>query len=135
MGSSRSQSQGADPGKLALFGAGAAPGGEKSAVGIQLGDPLVFAELGHVITAVLILHGVADVAELPRTAARLAANGPQQCAVRGVDQQAVVMGIADEEVAVAIDAQPTGPAVAIVGRGPGVAADNGRRDRRPGCGP
>src|SRR4029079_19317877 len=83
-----------------------------------LGDALGLAELRDVVEAALVLHRVADVAELPRRGAGLAAEGAQQLALRRVDAQAVVVRVADEEVAVAVDAQAAGPAVAVVGRGP-----------------
>ena len=100
----------------------------KLPVGVELADALVFAELGDVEIAVVVLHGVADVAELSRLGAGLAAELAQLARrlaglhVRnGIDAQAVVVRIADEQVAVAVDAEAAGPAVAVVGRGPGRA--------------
>src|SRR5262249_20671874 len=93
----------------------AAPGEEELAVGVELADAMVLAELGDVPVAVGVLNDVADVAELPGPGAGLAAEVAQLDAVGVVDAPAVVMGVADDEVAVTVDAQTTGPAVAVVG--------------------
>src|SRR5262249_51372461 len=97
------------------------PALDELAVGVELADALVVAELRDVEVAVGVLHRVADVAELPRLLAALAAERAQQLALGRVDAEAVVVRIADEEVAVAGDAQAAGPAVAVVRRLPGGA--------------
>ena len=99
-----------------------APALDELAVRVELGDALVLAELGDVVVAVGVLHHVADVAELARLGAGLAADSVLAAPCRrAIDAEAVVVRIADDQVAVAVDAEAAGPAVAVVGRGPGGA--------------
>ena len=91
------------------------------AVVVELGDAMVLAELRDIVKAILILHHVADVAELSRQRARLAAELFQLFALRRIDAEAVIMRIADDEIVVDVHAQAAGPAIAIIGRGPGGA--------------
>src|SRR5213078_3598295 len=97
-------------GLLAWF----APAAQELTVRVEFADALVLAELRDVIVAVIVLHGVTDVAQLTGRGAHLAADGFQQLAFRGVNAQTAVVRIADEQVAVAVDAQAAGPAVAEV---------------------
>src|SRR5262249_26433017 len=107
------EGQGPSAGELAGLRSGTAPALDKSAIGVELADPMGRVELGDVIVAVFILHDIADVAELPRTFACLAADladlpgsfAPVD-AVERIDADAIVVRIADEEIAVPVDAQP-----------------------------
>ena len=94
---------------------------KKLALRIKLADPLVLAELGDEVVAVVILHDIADVAELTGSGARRAAELAQFDAFGRVNAKAVIVRIADDQVAVAVDAEAAGPAIAIVRRRPGGA--------------
>src|SRR5262249_22380204 len=107
--------------ELPRLAAGAAEGAHELAAGVELADPLHLAELADVVEAVLVLHHVADVAELARSAAGPAPDLAQLLALGRVDPEAVVVRVADDQVAVAVDAQSAGPPLAVVRRGPGAA--------------
>ena len=94
--------------ELAKLSAGAAPALHELAVGIELGDALVVAKLGDVKVAVLVTQAIADIAELARFAARIAADRPQQLALRRIDAHAMIVRIADDEVVILVDASPLG---------------------------
>src|SRR6266852_8292156 len=114
------RSQGERPGarQLTRLVAGTAPALEEFAVRIELTDPAIFAEFRDVIKTVGVLHGVANVAELPRLMAGFTPDLLQLHALGIINPQAMIVRIADQEIAVTVDTQSTGPAVAIIGSRP-----------------
>src|SRR5262249_11313416 len=115
----RPEGQRANAVELAGLLAGASPRANKSAFLVELGDPLILPKLRNVVTAVRILHGVADVSEPGgRISSDLWAHRSEHFAGRRIDTQATVGRIADGHVAVAVDAEAAGPALTESGRRP-----------------
>src|SRR5207247_2381242 len=87
----RPEGHGADPGKLARLRSRRAPAHQELSVRVELADPLILAELRNVVVAVVVLQGIADVTELTRFGACLAAESAQQLTIGRIDANAVVV--------------------------------------------